>query len=200
MKEFLSSLIAWGSPGLFLAALLDGAGLPIPSGVDVLVMYLASQSPEQTFWLAIVAVLGSVIGNFILFLIARRGGQAFLEKRSSSKRSRRFRHWFDTYGLSTVFVSALVPLPVMPMKIFVLSAGALGSQPLRFLAVFLSARIPRYVGLAMLGRAMGNHAMAYLKSHVWYLVGFAVVLFLVLAVIVRYIDARAPSPAATATE
>jgi membrane protein DedA with SNARE-associated domain len=199
MKAFLSPLIAWGSPGLFIAALLDGAGLPIPSGVDVLVMYLASQKPDQTVWLAIVAVLGSVVGNFILFLIARSGGHAFLEKRSSSKRSRRFRHWFDVYGLSTVFVSALVPLPVMPMKIFVISAGALGSPPLRFLAVFLSARIPRYLGLAILGRAMGDHAMEYLKSHVWYLVGFAVALFLVLALVVRYMDARAASPA-TATE
>ncbi|HYP09738.1 MAG TPA: VTT domain-containing protein [Bryobacteraceae bacterium] len=198
MKEFLASLIAWGSPGLFIAALLDGAGLPIPGGVDVLVMYLASQSPERAIWLAVIAVLGSVIGNFILFLIARRGGQAFLEKRSSSKRSRKFRQWFDTYGLTTVFVSALVPLPVMPMKIFVLSAGALGSQPLRFLGVFLSARIPRYIGLALLGRAMGNNAMAYLTSHVWHLVGFAVALFAVLAFIIHYADTRtASSPASS---
>jgi membrane protein DedA with SNARE-associated domain len=197
MKEFLSWLLAWGSPGLFLAAFLDGAGLPIPGGVDVLVMYLASQSPDQAIWLGVLAVLGSVLGNFILFLIARRGGQAFLEKRSSSKRSRTFRHWFDTYGLLTVFVSALVPLPVMPMKIFVLSAGALGSPPLRFLAVFLSARIPRYIGLALLGSAMGNNALDYLRLHVWHLFAFAAALFVLLAVIVRYADKRST---ATATE
>jgi membrane protein DedA with SNARE-associated domain len=200
MKEFLASLIAWGTPGLFIAAFLDGAGLPIPGGVDVLVMYLASQSPDEAVWLAFVAVFGSVIGNFLLFLIARRGGQAFLEKRSSSRRSRKFRHWFDTYGLLTVFVSALVPLPVMPMKIFVLSAGALGSSPLRFLTVFLSARIPRYVGLAILGRAMGNNALSYLKSHVWHLVGFAAALFVVLAIIVHYIDSRSRSSTAIAPE
>jgi membrane protein DedA with SNARE-associated domain len=193
MKELLSALLAWGSPGLLLAAFLDGAGVPVPSGVDVLVMYLASQSPDDAVWLAIVAVLGSAVGNFLLFLIARRGGQAFLEKRSSSRRSRKFRHWFDTYGLSTVFVSALVPLPVMPMKIFVLSAGALGSRPLRFLAVFLAARFPRYIGLALLGRAMGNDALQYLRYHVWHLVGFAVALFVLLAVIVHYADKRSPA-------
>jgi membrane protein DedA with SNARE-associated domain len=198
MKEFLATLIAWGAPGLFLAAVLDGAGLPIPGGVDVLVMYLSSQSPEQTFVLAALGVIGSVIGNFALFLIARRGGKAFLEKRSTSKRSKQFRHWFDTYGLLTVFVSALVPLPVMPMKIFVLSAGALGSRPSRFLTVFLCARIPRYFGLAMLGRAMGDNALAYIRSHVWYLVGFAAALFVILAMIVRYADARRSS-ATTAT-
>ena len=197
MKELLSSLVAWGSSGLFVAAFLDGAGLPIPGGVDVLVMYLSSQSPDTAVWLAILAVLGSVLGNFALFLIARRGGKAFLEKRSSSKRSKKFRRWFDTYGLLTVFVSALVPLPVMPMKIFVLSAGALGSPPLRFLAVFLLARIPRYLGLALLGRAMGNDALHYLRLHVWHLFAFAAALFVVLAVIVRYADRRA---AATATK
>jgi membrane protein DedA with SNARE-associated domain len=193
MREFLASLIAWGAPGLFVAALLDGAGLPIPGGVDVLLIYLSSQSQEQTLLLAALAVVGSVAGNFLLFLIARRGGRVFLEKRSTSKRSKRFRHWFDTYGLLTVFVSALVPLPVMPMKIFVLSAGALGSHPLRFLTVFLCARIPRYFGLAVLGRAMGNNALAYLRTHVWHLVGFAVALFLILALIVRYADLRRAS-------
>jgi membrane protein DedA with SNARE-associated domain len=188
MKAFLASLLAWGLSGLFVAALLDGAGLPIPGGVDVLVAFLASQSPDNWLWLAAVAVLGSVTGNFLLFLFARRGGQAFLEKRSSSKRQKRFRRWFDRYGLLTVFVSALVPLPVMPMKIFVLSSGALGSPPYRFLAVFLAARIPRYFGLAMLGREMGADAMTYLRHHVWYMVGFAALLFIVLAVLMRYAD------------
>ena len=194
MKKFLSGLVGWGLPGLFVAASLDGAGLPIPGGVDVLVIFLASQAPEDAIRLAMVAVVGSVIGNFFLFALARRGGQAFLEKRSSSKTSRRFRRWFGRYGLLTVFVSALVPLPVMPMKIFVLSSGALGSPPLRFLLTFLGARIPRYLGLAMLGRAMGSNAMDYLKHHVWHLVGFAAALFAVLALIVRYADRNATGP------
>lgn len=188
MKELLNTLVGWGFGGLFLAALLDGAGLPIPGGVDALVVFLASRTPKDTVWFSAVAVAGSVLGNFILFLIARRGGQAFLTKRSSSPRSQRFRKWFDHYGLLTVFVAALVPLPVMPLKIFVLSSGALGSKPLRFVLVFLSARIPRYLGLAMLGRAMGADAMAYLARNVWYLVGFAALLFAVLALFVRYMD------------
>jgi membrane protein DedA with SNARE-associated domain len=190
MKSFLASLVAWGSTGLFISAFLDGAGLPIPGGVDALVIYLATQIPNDALWLAIVAVIGSVIGNFLLFLIARRGGQAFLEKRSSSRRSRRFRRWFDRYGLSTVFVAALVPLPVMPLKIFVLSSGALGSKPIRFVLVFLAARIPRYVALALLGRSMGVNALDYLKHHAWHLLGFAVALLALLMIVMRYADKR----------
>lgn len=190
MKTFLSSLVSWGPTGLFIGALLDGAGLPIPGGVDALIIFLATQLPQRAIGLALVALIGSVAGNFMLFLLARRGGQAFLEKRSQSQFSQRFRRWFDRYGLLTVFVAALVPLPVMPLKIFVLSSGALGSSPVRFLIAFIGARIPRYVGLALLGRAMGDNALDYLRHHVWHLLAFAVILFIVLAMIVRYADKR----------
>jgi membrane protein DedA with SNARE-associated domain len=190
MKELLAELVNWGQTGLLVAALLDGAGVPVPSGVDVLIVFLATKLPDQVVMLAALAVLGSIIGNLFLFAIARRGGQIFLEKRTTSKRSRRFRLWFDHYGLLTVFVAALVPLPVMPLKIFVFSSGALGISPQRFVAVFLGARIPRYLGLALLGRAMGNDALTFLRLHVWHLAAFAAGLFLLLVALVKYMDRR----------
>ena len=190
MKEFLAGLVEWGLPGLFFAAFLDGAGVPVPSGVDVLIVFLATHMPDQVIPMAVVAVLGSILGNLLLFGIARRGGQMFLEKRTASKRSKRFRHWFDHYGLLTVFVAALVPLPVMPLKIFVFCSGALGVSPRRFITVFVGARIPRYLGLAFLGRAMGNDALTFLRLHVWHLAGFAAGLFVVLVALVKYADRR----------
>ena len=151
MRALLDWLIALGPAGVLFAAILDGAGLPIPGGVDALVIFLAARTPESAWLFAAMAVLGSVIGNLFLFSIARRGGEIYLRKRSSHPRSQRFRHWFEKYGLLTVFTSALVPLPIMPMKIFVLCAGGLGSPTLRFLAVFIAGRIPRYFALAYLG-------------------------------------------------
>jgi uncharacterized membrane protein YdjX (TVP38/TMEM64 family) len=190
MKKFVATLIGWGLPGLFLAALLDGAGLTIPGGVDILVVVLAAARPDDVLLLSFVTVLGSVLGNFFLFSIARKGGQMFLEKRLASKRSQTFKAWFDRYGLLTVFISALVPLPVMPMKIFVFCSGALGISPIRFVLAFLGARIPRYLGLAYLGRNMGDNAMGYLRSHVWHLTAFAAVLFLLLWLVIRVADMR----------
>jgi membrane protein DedA with SNARE-associated domain len=190
MKSLLETLIAFGPAGILFAAILDGAGLPIPGGVDALVVFLAARTPEETWTFATVAVLGSVIGNFFLFSLARRGGEYYLSKRSSSPRSQRFRRWFDKYGLLTVFTSALVPLPIMPMKIFVLCAGALGSKPLRFLCVFMAGRIPRYFGLAYLGLHMREHAMEYIKDHAWHLTAIAVGLFLMLIALVKLADAR----------
>lgn len=198
MKKLLEGLLAWGPWGLFLAALFDGAGIPIPSGVDVLLIFLAARLPDQVLWLTLLAVSGSVLGNLFLFFVARRGGQIFLDKRAGSPRSARFRRWFDHYGLLTVFISALVPLPIMPMKIFVLCAGALGSSWARFALVFVCARIPRYLGIAWLGREMGGDALTYLRDHIWHLTLLAVVLFFVLWLLIRLADYRRERATASA--
>jgi membrane protein YqaA with SNARE-associated domain len=190
MKELLETLIEWGVTGVFVAALLDGAGVPVPSGVDVLLVLLAKQLPDKAASLAAMAVVGSTLGNLFLFWLARRGGQKYLDKKSAGKRSRRFRAWFDRYGLLTVFVSALVPLPIMPMKIFVLCAGALGSTVRAFLMSFVGARIARYAGLAYLGQSMGEDAIGYLRQNAWYLAAFAAALFLVLYLLIRFADRR----------
>ena len=188
MSALLASLIAMGPAGLFLLAVLDGAGLPVPGGVDVLVVFLASKNPGNPYQLAAFAVAGSVIGNLILFSIARKGGQLYLDKRTASGGGARFRKWFHHYGLLTVFISALVPLPVMPMKVFVLCAGALGGRVTAFVAVFLTARVLRYCALAYLGSQMRDQAMLYLKHNVWNLVAFAAGLFIVLYLIVGVAD------------
>jgi membrane protein YqaA with SNARE-associated domain len=188
MKNILASLIAMGPAGLFLLAILDGAGLPVPGGVDVLVIFLASKDPAYAYQIAAFAVAGSVLGNLMLFSIARKGGQLYIDRRTTSRHGARFRGWFHHYGLLTVFISALVPLPVMPMKVFVLCSGALGSGIVAFVAVFFAARVLRYCGLAYLGSQMGDQAMLYLRQHVWSLVAFAAVLFIVLYLLIKIAD------------
>jgi membrane protein YqaA with SNARE-associated domain len=190
MKALLDWLIAIGPAGVLFAAILDGAGLPIPGGVDALVIFLAARTPGSAWIFAAIAVLGSVIGNLFLFSLARRGGEIYLRKRATNPRSQRFRRWFDKYGLLTVFTSALVPLPIMPMKVFVLCAGALGSPTLKFIGIFVAGRIPRYFALAYLGMRMGSRAMDYIKDHVWHLTAIAACLFLFLMFLVKLADKR----------
>ncbi len=190
MKKLLATLVMWGPKGLLLASFLDGAGLTLPGGVDALIIYLASQRPEHPITLAMVAVLGSTVGNFLLFWLARRGGRTFLEKRSTSRLGKRWRARFQQYGLTTVFIAALVPLPIMPLKIFVLCAGALGSKPVGFLVTFLAGRIPRYIGLAVLGKSMGTDALTYLTTHVWQLALISLALFIFSIGLLKAVDYR----------
>ncbi|MDP9170918.1 MAG: hypothetical protein M3N54_09905, partial [Acidobacteriota bacterium] len=91
----------------------------------------------------------------------------------------KFRQWFKRYGLITVFVPALLPIP-LPLKLFVISAGVLGTSGAQFAAVLITARILRYFGEAWLGIRLGRDSTRFLTGHAWQFVSAAAALFLVL--------------------
>ncbi len=189
MKQFVATLVAWGPPGLLILAALDSAGIPIPAAVDALIMLLAANAPGTAYLAAAMALVGSLCGSMFLFFAARKGGEKYLEKRTIGERGRKLRQWFQHYGLLTVFISAISPIP-MPMKLFVASSGALGVSPRHFFLTVLAARVPRYVALAYLGSQLGSEAGAYLKSHVWQIGGVLGLLFVVLFGCVKIMDWR----------
>lgn len=189
MKHFLETLRDLGPAGLFMLAILDSAGVPVVGGVDALLVWIAVAKPESAYAAAGMALVGSLIGSLALFFIARKGGEAYLDRYTHSKRGARLRRWFLEYGLLTIFVPALIPIP-MPLKIFVLSAGALGMSPFVFTLVLVVARIPRYFGLAWLGLQLGQDTLPYLAHHIWQMVAIAVVLFAFLYLLIKYLDRR----------
>ena len=176
---------AWGPGGAFMVALVDSAGLPLPGGVDALLVLTAITNPELAYFTAALCTVGSVLGSVILFYLARKGGEMYLERHTSTPSEMRFRRWFSTYGLVTVFIPTLVPMPGLPMKAFVISAGALGVKPLSFMLTVLGGRAPRYVGLAALGRAMGDNSLSWVAAHKWHLALGAVLLGAALMLLVR---------------
>jgi membrane protein YqaA with SNARE-associated domain len=182
LRNIVNFLVAIGPWGLLLLAVFDSAGIPLPNGLDAYLIFLAVKEPVNAYWFASIAVAGSTIGNVALFLIARRGGRRFME-RTEPGRGERFRKWFQRFGLVTVFVPALIPVP-MPLKFFVISAGALRTRFLPFLTVILLARLPRYFGEAWLGIRLGRDSTAFLKQHVWHFVVAAVGLFLLLYLLI----------------
>ena len=164
--------------------IIDSAGLPIPGGVDALVVLVSSMHRTQGYLAAIAATAGSLAGNLILFGIARKGGEAYLARHTLHARGRRLRAWFEEYGLLTIFVPGFVIVP-LPLKIFVLSAGALGTKLGRFVLVLLVARAPRYFFLAWLGSRLGKDTLPYLEHHAWEFLLFALVLFAALYLAIR---------------
>jgi membrane protein YqaA with SNARE-associated domain len=164
MKHFLAVLSALGLPGLFLMALVDGAGVPNPSLTDVYLLLYTSHRPENWWLAALCAVIGSLVGSLVLFELARRGGKMYLEEKLHTGRGKKFRDWFRHYGLVTVFIPALVPIP-MPLKAFEICAGALGVSRTAFVLTFVGARIPRYLALCWLGRGLHEEPMKFLKAN-----------------------------------
>ncbi|MGI8743755.1 MAG: YqaA family protein [Bryobacteraceae bacterium] len=189
MRHLLEAFRDLGPTGVFILSTLDSAGFPVISGVDALLVWVAISNPQAAYVAAGMAVLGSLIGSLVLFFIARKGGDAYLERHTVSRRGARLKRWFLEYGLLTILVPALVPIP-MPLKVFILSAGALGVSPLVFTLVLLAARIPRYFGLAWLGLQLGDQTLPYLTHHIWQLTAIAAGLFLGLYLLIKLLDRR----------
>jgi len=190
LKELVDTIVAWGPGGLVILAALDSAGIPIPAAVDALLMLLSAKTPEQAAFCAALAIGGSLAGSMFLFWAARRGGEAYLALHSVSARGIKMRQWFQRYGLLTVFISAVSPIP-MPVKLFVISAGALGVRPVPFCLTVLFARVPRYAALAYLGAHLGQDgAGVYLKANAWYIIGILLAMFALFYAAIRIADAR----------
>ncbi len=157
-------LLTWGPYGLLLLSILDSVGLPVVGGVDGLLLAVSTDKPGQAYFAAGCAIAGSLLGSLILFGIARKGGEVLLTKHISGRMGKRLHLWFQRYGLVTVFVPAISPLP-LPMKIPVFCAGALNVRLSYFIFVVLTARVIRYFALAYLGEHYGRSSARFLIQH-----------------------------------
>jgi len=137
----------------------------VVGGVDLLLITVAVRTPNYAYLAAIYAIAGSLAGSLILFALARKGGEAFLARHLSTRRGRRLHAWFEQYGLATVFIPAISPLP-LPMKIPVFCAGALEVHWSYFTGVVLAARAIRYFTLAYLGMRYGASTFLFLRKHI----------------------------------
>jgi membrane protein YqaA with SNARE-associated domain len=178
-------LLAWGPVGVLLLSILDSGGVPVAGVFDALIVVMAVERPSVAWLCAGLAVAGSTIGSVMLFSMARQGGRSFLNKAAPAGRAAKFREWFRRYGMITVFIPAMIPIP-MPLKLFVISAGALDTALGEFITVTLIARFIRYFGLAWLGVTLGRDSTGFLKSHAWWFGVGALVLFLALYAFVMF--------------
>jgi membrane protein YqaA with SNARE-associated domain len=193
MSHFWELLKALGPWSLLIVSTVESLGIPNPGGTDWLLVAMAIARPCDAALCAAMAVLGSLIGTAAFFDVMQRGGEKVLARYTSSERGARFRHWFQRYGLVTVFIPALVPLPFLPFKAFAACAGAMGVNRWRFLGVLAVGRILRYSGLAYLGVRLGTvaNSKAWVKAHTWQMVILAVGIFLFFYLLLRFLDREA---------
>jgi uncharacterized membrane protein YdjX (TVP38/TMEM64 family) len=112
-----------------------------------------------------------------------------------SGRGQRVKAWVHRYGLVTVFISALLPIPILPLKVFCAGSCAMGVSRTRFMLVLAAGRIPRYAGLAYLGAELGENSSAWIKAHSWHMGILAVALFALLYALLKW-NERTDSAAA----
>jgi membrane protein YqaA with SNARE-associated domain len=187
MESLKSSLLAFGIPGLFLISFLDSAGVPLPGGVDLVVMLLSWQRPELFLFIALVAALGSLAGCLVLYRLARTGGDAMMARFPREKQE-----WVKDKVRRNDIVAMVVAMlgpPPFPTKLFILVAGVVRMDWRRFAVAVLAGRFVRFLGEAYLAVRVGDRAADVLReyySSIGAVLGLSVVAFLV----VRRVVAR----------
>ena len=164
----LQAIQAWASElgglGLFVIAALDSSFLSFPQVNDLLVMYLSTKYPARMPFYAGMTMIGSLLGCFALYYVARTGGESFLRRRFSGERVNRGMALYQRHGLLAVIVPALLPPPV-PFKLFVLLAGAARVSPLKFGAAVALGRGIRYFGQGYLAVLYGEQAVTLVREN-----------------------------------
>jgi membrane protein YqaA with SNARE-associated domain len=164
----VSKLWTWlrhlGGPGLLLLGLADNSLIPLPGSMDVLTIWFAVHHRKLWFYYAGMATAGSIIGGYLTYRLAGKGGKKVLQHRlgpgSTKSFFRRLEHW----GFWGIFVPALLP-PPFPFVAFLLAAGALQYPRKKFLAALALARSLRYGIMAYLGVLYGRHFLRFFNKY-----------------------------------
>src|SRR5260370_39350718 len=104
-------LVALGPVGILFLSILDSFGVPVAGVFDALLILIAVKTPSVAWLCAGLAVVGSTTGNTMLFWAAHKGGANYVSRAASEGRAAKFREWFSRYGLITILVPAMIPIP-----------------------------------------------------------------------------------------
>ncbi len=167
-----------GGVGLVILGIADNSVVPLTGSMDVLTIWLAARHREPWPYYALMATIGAVIGGYITYSLARKGGKETMERKLSKSRATKISKAFERWGFFAVAVPALLP-PPFPFVPFLLAAGAMQYSRKKFLAALSTGRGVRYSIAAGLGSLYGTHILRFFsrydKPAVGILVGLAVI-------------------------
>ena len=173
-------LAAYGGWGILATSFLDSTFVPMPGFNDLLLLHLSSRRPALALVYALQCTLGSLLGCYVVYGLARGGGSLFRRSgaaqtglvgaaaataRPGAGKARTAQRWLQRNDFVAVLVMSLLPPPA-PFKVFVATAGALRANPLRFGLALLVGRGLRFVAEGLLGACYGAQAETYVQHHV----------------------------------
>jgi len=164
----LSPIWTWvhrlGGPGLILLGLADNSVVPIPGSMDVFVIVLAAHHRGWWIYYALMATAGAVVGGYVTYRLAEKGGEETLEKKIGKRRAEKVYKRFEERGFATVAISALLP-PPFPMVPVLMAAGVLQYPRRKFLSALSLGRGIRFLTIAFLAHIYGTAIIGWLGRY-----------------------------------
>ena len=168
--HFLVAISVWtrlrrlGGVGLVLLGLADSSVVPLPGSMDVLTIYLAARHRDLWWYYAFMATIGAVIGGYITYGLARKGGREAFERKLSKEKAEKVFNRFERWGFGAVALPALLP-PPFPIVPFLLAAGAMQYSRKKFVAALALGRAVRFTIVAGLGAIYGRHIVRFFSRY-----------------------------------
>ena len=153
-----------GGLGFIPLGLLDSSVIPLPGSMDVLTIVLSARKQELWLYYAFMATVGSVIGGFVTYRLARKGGKETLERKFPARTLEKIYKIFARWGFGAIAIVVLLPPPA-PVIAFVLAAGAMQYSVKKFLVALTLGRFVRYSLLAFLATRYGRHVLRVISQH-----------------------------------
>jgi membrane protein YqaA with SNARE-associated domain len=165
-KSALRWLIHLGGPSLILLGVADNSLIPLPGSTDVITILLAAHRRQPWFYYTIMATAGAVLGGYLTYRMARKGGKETLEKRLSARKVKKIYAIFERWGFAAVAIPAILP-PPFPITPMLLAAGAMQYPTRKFLTALAVGRGIRFTILAYLGYHYGRHIVKFFAQYYW---------------------------------
>lgn len=191
-------LILYGGWGLFAISFLDSTFIPFPLVNDLLLMHLSTKSPGATPFYVVGCTAGSILGAYVLYALGASGGK-FFQKHFSPDKMGGAEQWLSRNDFATVLVISLLPAPA-PFKLFLVSAGVLRMNRVRYGAALVVGRGARFAAEGWLAALYGARAEAYLKANIGKVSLITALLVIAATVVTRGLAKRPPSPQETSPE
>jgi membrane protein YqaA with SNARE-associated domain len=132
--------------------------------MDIAAVLLAANNKGLWLYYAGMATMGSVLGGYLTYRLARKGGKEALTKRLPRGKSQKVVNTFERWGFAAIAVPALLP-PPLPMVPFLIAAGALQYSRGKFLLALSVGRLARYILVCFLAATYGRQLISVFSRH-----------------------------------
>ncbi len=196
-RSVLSTFRHFGAAGLFFLTILDSSPVPTFGGPDILLAILVAARHDPWYEYAAAATVGSTIGAYITFRLARKAGQAYLDSKFGHAKVARLLDVFKKWGTGSLVASTAIPFP-FPTSLMFAAAGASDYHLGTYLVVVGASRAARYATIGILADLFGRHFVRMYRHPTeywgWFLgFGVAVIVLIGAGILInrRLLDAPA---------
>jgi len=181
---------ATGLAGVFGLMVLESACVPIPSEATMLFAgFNVSEGNLTLFGIVAAGVLGNLVGSLIAYAVGYYGRIEILDQNRLIHINRRHLdaadRWFERHGPATVFFTRMLPI----IRTFISLPAGIARMPLaKFIVYTLAGCIPWVLGLAIIGREVGDRWDQW-KGYLHYL-DYAVIVGITVAIVYLLVRRR----------